>query len=348
MRTRSEAEARGAVIRMQTLRHEGRTREALRVGRLLEDRVASDPYIDARFKLNLAGLLARQDDQDSATRALDLLKQLDAEFGFQVRSPRLTGDRQLAILSDLAVALNRQGKHLHAIRIHERVLERARGAGNVSRVQMQLSNLADAWRAHGYAEFCDHRDDVAVVAIERAVAYLDESLRVGFAHVAGAGVSQVEASILVRESNRLAARLELEVIRGPTDVGLTHLRSEAEQILRRSEGHLGTARAIALRFARLGSVLIEELKISHLSDSTLRGQATTARAFLQPVLDAHLLDADLPVAVGIRYADACSMAGDLDAAVHTLRLLLRRLELLRGGDYGACTRVRERLSAVDE
>jgi hypothetical protein len=151
---------------------------------------------------------------------------------------------------------------------------------------------------------------------------------------------RLEQAVIEDESENLAAHAD----------DLELLRDDAEELVRDSEANAVVPPVDLLhRYGRLGQVLVELARTTEALDSrSAASTAVMARAFLLPLHELHVLDADEEPNVTIRYADACRIASDLSAAERTLSRGLRRLEARCGPDYGPCVRMRARLIHVSE
>jgi hypothetical protein len=360
-RSEADARARGAHLRLQALKLERRTADALRVANRVKDQItrnaergSPEAYLRLRFDYDRARLLARREDEESLAEARRLFNDVYALVGFEANPPLIDGDRRLSLLSDLGTAISASlGEHERGALLAEQLLVIAESAGNDSRVQALLNSAGLRWRRHGYAEASAGNFETAKKALQRAQQLLARTLANEGRHLTDTDDATRDASTLIRESNTLLVRLELVVADDSSRAlrarrsDLELLRADAESLVRRSEANrVVTPVELLHRYGRLGQVLVELARAASTNEDPVRRRATAvlARVFLHPLHALHRLDADEEPSVTIRYSDSCVLSGDERTAEETLVRGLRRLELRCGPEFGPCLRMRARLT----
>lgn len=348
---------------MQTLRLEGKTEDAARVGYRIAHWVTENPADNSpeaalyhAFNYHFAAVLVRQGAPENIAKAKELIEETLARVDFDARRPAVRGDQQIRLLDWITNVLSRLGEHRRAASIQERLLERAEGAGQLSRIATSANSLVEFLGSEGFRARCATTPESARAVYADALRIVEKGESLNAAHVEDASTTTQEATDLLWRSNRFIVEqgvAELQLDQEDIDTAFVERLEDdqrrAEKLVQESVSN-GTITPTILfyRYERLGTAHLLVARAKAAVDADHEVDAIRARVFLSHRYELHRDNRDEPAKLVVRYADACRLAGDTKAAIKILERGLDRLRTRCGSAYDPCRFIEAQLTALRE
>ena len=351
--------ARGKIARMGTLLAERRGADALAIADQIAPALdalacdAPDAPVPSSFRLKHASLLLRRGHHggggpSDAERARMLIERVARDAGVVGARSDPTDivradDRRTRELPSLLLAFNSLGQHKLAADMFERVMKLHRSpstrfhAARLNAGMCRSSEALAAWAAGDLEE--------ASEAVDRAIELLSAEADDGAPHLAAGDAAAREASVMLRESNLLNARLLRFVIDGRDQAALIAHVAAVNDLLDRSERNSATPPvSLKLRYGRLADALSEiATAVADAHPERSRAYASAALVYFSPRRELWRIDNDLPFSLVVRWSQASALAGDPQAACDMLQRGRMHLAARYGHDYPGLQLLEKRL-----